>query len=109
MHYVTLTDANFEQEVLRSNMPVLVDFYADWCGPCRAVAPIIEELASEYSGKVKIGKLDVDSNPAIAGAFGIRSIPTLLIFDNGRLVDQIVGAPGKPYLRERLDALVPTV
>jgi len=109
MHYVTLTDANFEQEVLKSNMPVLVDFYADWCGPCRAVAPIIEELASEYAGKVKIGKLDVDSNPAIASAFGIRSIPMLLLFDSGRLVDQMVGAPGKPYLRKRIDAVVPAV
>ena len=104
--YVTLTDSNFDSEVLQSNEPVLVDFWATWCGPCKAIAPIIEELSTEFQGKAKIAKLDVDQNPESAGKFGIRSIPTLLIFKNGEIVDQIVGAIPKASLAEKLNAHV---
>ncbi|NUO80533.1 thioredoxin [candidate division KSB1 bacterium] len=103
-HPVVLTDANFSQEVLQSDKPVLVDFWAEWCGPCKMIAPAIAELAKEYAGKAKIAKLDVDSHNLIAGQYGIRSIPSLLIFKNGKVVDQIVGAVPKQRLKERLDA-----
>lgn len=103
-HPVTLTDENFESEVLKSDKPVLVDFWAEWCGPCKMIAPAIVELASEYEGKAKIAKLDVDNNQIIAGKFNIRSIPTLLIFKRGRVVEQIVGAVPKQRIREKLDA-----
>lgn len=101
--YVTITDDNFENEVLASSEPVLVDFWAAWCGPCRIIAPIIEELAEDYQGKAKIAKLDVDQNPEAAGRFGIRSIPTLLIFKDGEIVDQIVGAVPKQTLEDKLN------
>lgn len=100
---VTFTDSNFEAEVLKSSEPVLVDFWAVWCGPCRAIAPIIDELAGEYQGKAKIGKLNVDENQAVAGRFGIRSIPTLLVFKNGQVVDQIIGAQPKSKLVDVLN------
>ncbi|RMH76876.1 MAG: thioredoxin [Calditrichaeota bacterium] len=100
------TDANFDSDVLKSPTPVLVDFWAAWCGPCRMIAPVIEELASEYEGKVKIGKLNVDENPQTAMRFGVRSIPTLLIFKDGQVVDQIVGAWPKTAIEERLKAVV---
>ena len=103
-HPVVLSDANFAQEVLQSDKPVLVDFWAEWCGPCKMIAPTINELAGEYAGKAKIAKLDVDSNNMTAGQFGIRSIPSLLIFKGGRVVDQIVGAVPKQRIKERLDA-----
>jgi thioredoxin 1 len=99
-----VTDATFEAEVLKSDKPVLVDFWAEWCGPCRMIAPVVEEMAGEYEGKAKITKLDVDSNPQVSMMFGIRSIPTLLIFKNGKIVDQIVGAVPKPVLKKQLDA-----
>lgn len=101
---VVLTDSNFAQEVLQSDKPVLVDFWAEWCGPCKMIAPTIKELASEYAGTFKIAKLDVDSNNMTAGQFGIRSIPSLLIFKNGAVVEQIVGAVPKQKIKERLDA-----
>lgn len=99
-----LTDDNFESEVMKSDKPVLVDFWAEWCGPCKMIAPAIVELAGEYAGKVKIAKLDVDNNHLTAGKFNIRSIPTLLIFKGGRVVEQIVGAVPKQRIKEKLDA-----
>ncbi|HET6567738.1 MAG TPA: thioredoxin [Rhodothermales bacterium] len=105
--YVTLTDANFKDEVLGAgDTPVLVDFWATWCGPCRMIAPMIEELSGEFDGRAKIGKLDVDNNPQVSMQFGIRSIPTLLFFKDGRVVDQLIGAVSKKVLADRLEALV---
>ncbi len=104
MSHVTLTDSNFEQEVIKSDKPVLVDFWATWCGPCRAIAPVIEELGDEFAGKAVVSKLDVDQNPDTASKFGIRSIPTLYIFKNGEVVDQIVGAVPKATLIEKLNS-----
>ena len=101
---IQVTDATFAAEVLQSDKPVLVDFWAEWCGPCRMIAPVVEEMAGEYEGKAKIVKLDVDANPQVSMQFGIRSIPTLLIFKNGKIVDQIVGAVPKPMLKKQLDA-----
>lgn len=103
--YVTLTDANFQAEVINSDVPVLVDFWAAWCGPCRIIAPVIEELAGEFAGRAKVAKMDVDHNPQIPMAFGIRSIPTLLFFKDGQVVDQLVGTAPKKVLAERLENL----
>ncbi len=102
-----VTDASFETEVLKSDLPVLVDFWAPWCGPCRMVAPIVEELADEYNGKVKFVKLNTDDNVQTASKYGIRSIPTLLVFKGGEPVGQIVGFRPKSDLKKRLDAVVP--
>lgn len=103
---VNITDASFQSEVLESSIPVLVDFWATWCGPCRMVAPIVDELAEEYDGRVKVGKVDVDSEQKIAQDFGIRSIPTLLIFKDGKQADQVVGAVPKKHLVEKLEAVL---
>ena len=103
---VEFTDDNFDAEVLKSDLPVLVDFWAEWCGPCKMVSPIVEELSEEYTGKIKVTKLDVDSNPQTAASFGIRGIPTLLMFKDGAAVDQIVGAVPKTTLKERLDQII---
>ncbi|MBI2618820.1 MAG: thioredoxin [Ignavibacteriales bacterium] len=102
MKPVTLTDDNFQTEVIKSEKPVLVDFWAEWCGPCRMVAPIVEELAKEYQDTLKVGKVDVDSNQKVSEEFGIRSIPTLLIFKNGKVVDQVIGAVPKRALTDKL-------
>ncbi len=101
-----VTDDNFEQEVVRATKPVLVDFWAPWCGPCRMVAPVVEELAEEYDGKVEFVKLNTDDNPNTAVKYGIRSIPTLLVFKDGQAVGQIVGFRPKSDLKKRLDAVV---
>jgi len=101
---ITFTDTNFTVEVVNSDKPVLVDFWAEWCGPCRMIGPIVEELAGEYDGKAKIGKVDVDSNPEISMKFNIRSIPTLLVFKGGKVVDQVIGAVPKQHLKRVLDA-----
>ena len=97
-----LQDATFDKEVLKSDIPVLVDFWAVWCGPCKAIAPAVEELAKQYKGKVKIAKMDVDEHQQIPQQYGIRSIPTLLLFKGGRVVDTIVGAVPKSKLEESL-------
>ncbi len=101
-----ITDANFEEVVMKSDKPVLVDFWAEWCGPCRMVGPVVEELAKEYEGKAVIGKLNVDNNPQVASQFGVRSIPTLLFFKNGQLVDKQVGAVPKNILNSKLLAQI---
>lgn len=101
MHF---TDANFKAEVLESATPVLVDFWATWCGPCRMVAPVVEEIAKEYAGKVKVGKVDVDENSRIASDLGIMSIPTIMIFRDGKVMEQVVGALGKGQLKAMIDA-----
>ena len=100
------TSDNFDTEVIKSTQPVLVDFWAEWCGPCKQIAPTVEELATEYNGKVTVGKVNVDHHPSIASEYGIRSIPSLLIFSQGKVQQQIVGAVGKGELSEALDKLI---
>lgn len=100
---VTLTQENFAQNVLQSPTPVLVDFWAEWCGPCKMIAPLLDELADEYSGKVKIGKVNIDDHQGLAAQYGVRAIPTLLLFNKGEVADQIVGARGKRDLKASLD------
>jgi thioredoxin 1 len=99
---IVVTDSNLQQEVLNSEKPVLVDFWAVWCGPCKMIAPVVEELAKEYAGQLKVGKLDVDNNPEVSMKYGIRSIPTLMVFKEGKVVEQIVGAVPKRNLVEKV-------
>lgn len=101
-----ITDANFEELVTKSDKPVLVDFWAEWCGPCRMVGPLVEEISNEYQGKAIVGKVDVDNNPEISMKFGIRNIPTILFFKGGQQVDKIVGAGAKSAMTQKLDALM---
>lgn len=103
---VELTDDNFSKEVLESNEVVLVDFWATWCGPCRMLAPTIEELSCEYEGKIKVCKLNVDDNPKAASNFGIRSIPTLLIFKGGKIQENIIGAQPKDAIKSKIDSIL---
>ena len=102
MYEITLTNENFQNEVLKSEIPVLVDFWAAWCGPCRMVAPIVEEIAKEYMGKVKVGKINVDEQPELASAFRIASIPTIMIFKNGKIIDTVIGYQSKERLVQHL-------
>jgi len=99
---VQFTDANFEQEVLKSDKPVLVDFWAPWCGPCRAVGPVVEDLAEAYKGRVKVGKINIDENPKTAANHGVMSIPTLILFNKGDIMDKLIGLSP----RERLEGLI---
>src|SRR5471030_1973168 len=101
-----LTQDNFEKEVLQSATPVLVDFWAEWCGPCKMIAPLLDELADEYDGKAKIGKVNIDEQQALAAEYGIRAIPTLLLFNKGQVADQIVGARSKRDFKASLDRVV---
>lgn len=104
---VTLTTGNFSAEVLKSSTPVLVDFWAEWCGPCKMIAPVLDELASEFDGRVKIGKVNIDEDQALASQYGVRAIPTLLIFKDGEVAEQIVGMRSKRDLKSSLDKVAP--
>ncbi len=106
MKPITFTDENFETEALKSELPVVVDFWAEWCGPCRIIAPIIEELTELYQGKVKVGKLDVDNNPQVAIKYGVRSIPTVLFLKNGEVVNSVIGAVPKSIFVEKVGMLI---
>ena len=100
------TDGNFDEEVLNSNLPVLIDLWASWCAPCHMISPIVEELADEYAGKLKVGKLNVDQNPNVPGRYNVRAIPTLLFFKDGKLYDQIVGVVPKSTIEEVIKRMV---
>ena len=103
---IVLNDDNFESKVLNSEIPVLVDFWAEWCGPCRALAPIIEEIAEDYGSELKVGKLNVDENPGASSAYDVRSIPTLIVFKDGAVLDRIVGALPKNQITDLVDSVV---
>lgn len=103
---VEVTDTNFDQVVLQSDKPVIIDLWAEWCGPCRAIAPIVHQIAEEYQGKIIVGKMDVDENTQIPNKYSIRNIPTILFFKNGQLVDKQVGAVSKRLLVEKIEALL---
>ncbi|HHD11660.1 MAG TPA: thioredoxin TrxA [Deltaproteobacteria bacterium] len=100
---IEVTDANFDSVILKSDVPALVDFWAEWCAPCRAIAPLVEEVAEEYAGKIKVAKLNVDENPSTPGKYGVRGIPTLILFKDGQVVDQIVGAVPKDQIKALID------
>lgn len=103
---ITLTDSNFEEEVIKSDVPVLIDFWAEWCGPCKMIAPSINEIAADYKGKVKVGKLDVDSNQETTAKFRILNIPTLLFFKEGKVIEQILGAVPKKRIVSTLESIL---
>ena len=100
----TFTTENFDAEVLNSNVPVFVDFYADWCGPCKMMSPVIDKLADEYAGKIKVGKINVDDHPEIAARYGIMSIPNIKFFKGGQVVDEVIGAVPKPVMKQKFEA-----
>jgi len=104
---VTLTPENFAQQVLQSPIPVLVDFWAEWCGPCKMIAPLLDELADEYDGRVKIGKVDIDDHQSLAAEYGVRAIPTLLLFNKGEIAEQMVGAKSRRDFKASLDRVAP--
>ncbi|MBI2033231.1 MAG: thioredoxin [Candidatus Levybacteria bacterium] len=106
MAEITITDQNFDQEVLKNDMPVVVDFWAPWCGPCKIVSPTIEALATEYEGKVKVGKLNVDENPQTASTYGVMSIPTIMIFKKGQPVKSMIGAQAKENYKRAIDEVL---
>jgi len=106
MHLAEITDKNFKEEVLKSELPVLVDLWAPWCGPCRMLSPLLEEIAQEYHAKLKIVKINVDENRSVPTQYGIMSIPTLMFFKNGKVVEQAVGLLGKPQLKQKIDQLI---
>ena len=103
---IKLTDANFETEVSQSDVPVLVDFWADWCPPCKVIGPVVEELAADFDGVAKVAKLDIDANPEVASQYGVRSIPTLLYFKDGKVVDRVIGVVPKEELADKFSALL---
>lgn len=103
---IEITDANYEELITKSNQPVMIDFWAEWCGPCRMITPIVSELSTEYEGKVTIGKVNVDDNPGITSKFGIRNIPTILFFKNGDIADKQVGAVSKSILVQKIETLL---
>ncbi len=103
---IEVTDQNWDSEVLQSGLPVMVDFWAEWCGPCKMIAPSVQDMAVEYYGKLTVGKLDVDSNPNVAMQYGVRSIPALIFFKDGKPVDQIIGAVPKGALKKKIDAVL---
>ncbi len=107
-HAVEATDANFEQ-LIQSDKPVLIDFWAEWCGPCKMIGPVVEQLAGEYEGRAIIAKMDVDQNAQIPAKFGIRSIPTLMVFKNGQMIDKVIGAVPKNVLEQKLQAAMEPV
>lgn len=100
---IHVTDSNFETLILKSEVPAIVDFWASWCAPCRAIAPIVDEMAAEYTGKVRVAKMNVDDNPATPGKYGVRGIPTLILFKNGKVVDQLVGAVPKNQIKDLIE------
>lgn len=103
---IHIKEADFDQTVIESDIPVLVDFWAPWCGPCHMIAPVVEELAGEYDGRIKVTKVNVDENPNVAARYGIRSIPTLLLFNGGQVQDQVIGAVGKAELSKKLEGVL---
>ncbi len=100
---IHVSDSNFDSIILKSDMPALVDFWASWCAPCRAIAPVVDEIATMYNGKVRVAKMNVDENPSTPGRYGVRGIPTLILFKNGKVVDQLVGAVPKAQIKDLVD------